>query len=449
MVEPKLMEEKNVLGIAEEVKQRVEDASKRNLTVHSVEIGGSVAKGTWLADNVDVDIFVKFDSTISKKRLEDLGVKIGRDALLPNESFLRYSEHPYVVGIIDGITFNIVPCYDVVKGSWKSSADRSPYHTSFMKNRFNKSLKNETRLLKKFLKVLGLYGAEIKVKGFSGYVCEVLILKYGSFISVLKAMSNLIGGEILSLDDIDEDITKKFDTQLVILDPVDNRRNLGAAISPVNVSSFIMASRSFLEKPSIMFFKGISVSEITDKVKKSTLLDRISIVILRHEPRTVDILWGQLHRSVDSLSKQISKAGFNVLRTSVASDEDSTSAFIFLLDSLVLSKSQIKMGPNVNMKGEVSKFLNSNRKWSKLMWVGHDQRIYIMGDRRFLEFEKLLYSLLDDTAKGSGVAPGLKRALESGIEVISGKNIVKATSRRQWLIEALYRVVITDEFSFN
>ena len=449
MVEPKLMEEKNVLGIAEEVKQRVEDASKRNLTVHSVEIGGSVAKGTWLVDNVDVDIFVKFDSTISKKRLEDLGVKIGRDALLPNESFLRYSEHPYVVGIIDGIIFNIVPCYDVVKGSWKSSADRSPYHTSFMKNRFNKSLKNETRLLKKFLKVLGLYGAEIKVKGFSGYVCEVLILKYGSFISVLKAMSNLIGGEILSLDDIDEDITKKFDTQLVILDPVDNRRNLGAAISPVNVSSFIMASRSFLEKPSIMFFKGISVSEITDKVKKSTLLDRISIVILRHEPRTVDILWGQLHRSVDSLSKQISKVGFNVLRTSVASDEDSTSAFIFLLDSLVLPKSQIKMGPNVNMKGEVSKFLNSNRKWSKLMWVGHDQRIYIMGDRRFLEFEKLLYSLLDDTAKGSGVAPGLKRALESGIEVISGKNIVKAARRRQWFIEALYRVVVTDEFSFG
>ena len=449
MVEPKLMEEKNVLNIAEEVKQRVEDASKRHLIVHSVEIGGSVAKGTWLADNVDVDIFVKFDSTISKKRLEDLGVKIGRDALLPNDSFLRYSEHPYVEGIIDGVTFNIVPCYDVVKGSWKSSADRSPYHTSFMKNRFNKSLKNETRLLKKFLKVLGLYGAEIKVKGFSGYVCEVLILKYGSFISVLKAMSNLIGGEILSLDDIDEDITKKFDTQLVILDPVDNRRNLGAAISPVNVSSFIMASRSFLEKPSIMFFKGISVSEITDKVKKSTLLDRISIVILRHEPRTVDILWGQLHRSVDSLSKQISKVGFNVLRTSVASDEDSTSAFIFLLDSLVLPKSQIKMGPNVNMKGEVSKFLDSNLKWSKLTWAGNDQRIYIMGDRRFLAVEELLYSLLDDTAKGSGVAPGLKRALESGIEVISGKNIAKSTSGRQWLIEALYRVVITDEFSFS
>ncbi len=107
------------------------------------------------------------------------------------------------------------------------------------------------------------------------------------------------------------------------------------------------------------------------------------------------------------------------------------------------------MGPNVNMKGEVSKFLDSNLKWSKLTWAGNDQRIYIMGDRRFLAVEELLYSLLDDTAKGSGVAPGLKRALESRIEVISGKNIAKSTSGRQWLIEALYRVVITDEFSFS
>ena len=84
MVDPTLVEEKKILGIAEDVKQRVEDASIGNLTVHSVEIGGSVAIGTWLYDDVDVDIFVKFDSAISKKRLEDLGVKIGRDAFVPN-----------------------------------------------------------------------------------------------------------------------------------------------------------------------------------------------------------------------------------------------------------------------------------------------------------------------------------------------------------------------------
>ena len=449
MVDPILVEEKKILDIAEDVRQRVEDASMGNLTVHSVEIGGSVAIGTWLYDDVDVDIFVKFDSAISKKRLEDLGVKIGCDALVPNESFLRYSEHPYVEGFIDGIRVNIVACYDVAKGLWKSSADRSPYHTAFMENRFSKSLKIEARLLKKFLKMLCLYGAEIQVQGFSGYVCEVLVLKYGSFISVLKAVSTLMGGEILSLNEVDEGVAKQFDTQLVILDPVDNHRNLGAAISPANVASFIMASRAFLQNPSILFFKGTPLSEMTAKVKKSPILDHLSIVIFRHEPRTVDILWGQLHRSINSLSKQISKAGFNVLRTSVASDEDSSSGFIFLLSSLTLPKSKIKIGPNVNMKDEVSGFLSSNRKWSKLMWVGHDQRILALGERNFLKVEDLFCSLLDDTVKGSGVAPGLKRAIESGFEVISGKNIVKATVRRQWLIEALYRVVVTDEFSFG
>ena len=449
MVDPTLVEEKKILDIAEDVRQRVEDASMGNLTVHSVEIGGSVAIGTWLYDDVDVDIFVKFDSAISKKRLEDLGVKIGRDAFVPNESILRYSEHPYVEGFIDGIRVNIVACYDVPKGLWKSSADRSPYHTVFMKNRFDKSLKIETRLLKKFLKMVGLYGAEIQVQGFSGYVCEVLVLKYGSFISVLKAVSTLMGDEILSLNDVDEDVAKQFDTQLVILDPVDNHRNLGAAISPANVAAFIMASRSFLQNPSLSFFKGTSISKMTANVKKSPILDYLSVVIFQHEPRNADILWGQLHRSVNSLSKQMSKSGFNVLRTSVASDENSFSGFIFLLGSLTLPKSQIKIGPNVNMRDEVSRFLSSNRKWSKLMWVGHDQRIYVLGERRFLKVEDLLCSLLDDTVKESGVAPGLKRAIESGFEVISGKNIVKATVRQHWLVEALHRVVVTDEFSLG
>ena len=28
---------------------------------------------------------------------------------------------------------------------------------------------------------IGVYGAEIKVGGFSGYLCELLVMKYGGF----------------------------------------------------------------------------------------------------------------------------------------------------------------------------------------------------------------------------------------------------------------------------
>ena len=37
---------------------------------------------------------------------------------------------------------------------------------------------------------MNIYGAEISTKGFSGYVSEVLIIKFGSFLSALDYFSN-------------------------------------------------------------------------------------------------------------------------------------------------------------------------------------------------------------------------------------------------------------------
>ena len=81
---------------------------------------------------------------------------------------------------------NIVPCYKVALGEWKSAADRSPYHTKYIISKLDDRLRLEARLFKKFVKASRVYGAEVRVQGFSGYVCEVLILKYGSFQSVLE-----------------------------------------------------------------------------------------------------------------------------------------------------------------------------------------------------------------------------------------------------------------------
>ena len=41
-----------------------------------------------------------------------------------------------------------------------------------------------------FLKINGMYGAEIAKQGFSGYVCEVFSL-FGSFENVLKKISKI------------------------------------------------------------------------------------------------------------------------------------------------------------------------------------------------------------------------------------------------------------------
>jgi len=154
------------------------------------ELGGSYAKGTRVSekpvDNVDIDIFDKFNKKTSEKDFRNIGTKIGFESLKKYKPYTRYAEHPFVEAIIDGTRVNIVPCYDVSKGEWQSATDRSIYHTKFMSQKLSNSLKAEVRILKKFFLHIDVYGAEIAKEGFSGYVSEVLISYFGSFEKTIK-----------------------------------------------------------------------------------------------------------------------------------------------------------------------------------------------------------------------------------------------------------------------
>lgn len=106
------------------------------------------------------------------------------------------------------------------------------------------------RLLKQFLKGIGVYGAEARVEGFSGYLTELLIIRYGSFIDVLKNSSRWKRKTFISLGESSED----FDSPLIFIDPVDPKRNVASAVSMNSYSLFIFASREFLKKPNEKFF---------------------------------------------------------------------------------------------------------------------------------------------------------------------------------------------------
>jgi tRNA nucleotidyltransferase (CCA-adding enzyme) len=449
LVEPSRGEEETVRQIAEMILRRVEEAAAGAESVSSVELGGSFAKGTWLKGDVDIDVFVKFRPGLSKKRLEEVGVDIGRKALAGYDWFLRYSEHPYVEGVIDGVKINVVACYEVAEGLWQSAADRSPYHTRLILSRFDDRLRREVRLLKGFMKGVGLYGAEIRVEGFSGYVCEVLVLKYGGFQAVLRRASGFRDGEVVGFGETDAMASERFRSPLIILDPVDPMRNLGAAISPEKVAAFTLAARRFLGDPDVSFFRWNPPSDLSTRVAESQLLDHILAAVFRHEPRMVDILWGQLKRSERRLAAQLSKAGFNVLRSISVSDEKERSAFIFLLEGQRLPKLQARTGPRVEMAEEVETFLGRNRKRTKIIWVGHDQRTYALGERRYQLASDLLGALLGGEVRGSGVAPGLKKEISADFEVLSGRGVLEATSGRKWLTQGLWQVVSTDGFGFG
>jgi tRNA nucleotidyltransferase (CCA-adding enzyme) len=428
---PARQEEEKIGAIAENLLDLVRKEIGKYPEITSVELGGSYAKGTWLKGNLDLDIFVKMKKETDEKRFEEIGRKVGFDSMKKFHPYVRYSEHPYVEAEVQDTKVNVVPCYDVEKGQWKSAADRSSFHTRFILEKLDVERKNEVRLLKKFLRGIDIYGAEIATEGFGGYVSEVLIYHYGSFVKVLEAAANFAQGQVIGSP------TKKFETAFVLIDPIDSNRNLGTAISAQNFGIFILAARAFLKKPSLAFFNG--KKSLPDKNN----LRNVLVVKFDYKKRSPDIIWGQAKRGATALSGQLEIGGFQVLRKSATTDEKSEAAMLFLLHSTIIEKFMVKNGPDVFRKPESESFILRNSK-NKLTWVDDQGRILSLQKREFYDAKKFLQSLLKKNLTKAGIPSGIISDMKRGF-IISGGHQVTSKSIKK----ALAELTSTNEFIFG
>ena len=428
---PTLKEKEVMKKLAEFSLNLVKEKAAKFPDVVGVELGGSYAKGTWLQGEVDLDIFVKLKKETDEKTFESIGKKIGFDALKKFRPYVRYSDHPYVEASVQGTLVNVVPCYDIEAGSWKSAADRSSFHTRFILESLDQTKKDEVRLLKKFLTAMGIYGAEIAKEGFGGYVAEVLVLHYGTFLGVLEAASNFVPNQTLG------NPAKKFDTPLVIIDPIDSNRNLGTAISAESVGKFVLAARSFLKKPSLSFFKPKQLQPN----KKN--LENVIIIKFNYKTRSPDIIWGQLKRATTALAGQLELAGFDALRKFSATDEKSEAAIIFLLESLKIEKLMVKNGPEVLRKKESESFIAKNSK-NKLLWINESGKILSLQDRPFSDARLFLKHLLKKNLSTSGIPSGLVPDIKRGFRISDGKQAASKSIKK-----ALTELTNTDGLLFS
>ena len=418
--------EKSKRGIADLAYRLVENEVKKFPEVIGLEFGGSFAKGTWLTKDADIDIFLRFKKSISEEKFERIAKKIGFDSLKKYNPYVRYSEHPYVEAKIKNTKVNVVPFYDVKSGNWKSAADRSPFHTKFMKKSLTIKMKNEVRILKTFLKSNGIYGAEIAKQGFSGYVSEVLILNYRSFENVIKSISDIKENKIIGKT------SKNFDTSIVIIDPIDKNRNLAAAISDENVGKFILASRAFKEKPSLEFFK-------TRKIKSSKkYLENLLIIKFNYKIRSPDIIWGQIKRATSSFSTQLELGGFHVLRSKPHTDQQKEAYLLFLLESTKIPKIHQKNGPEFFRKDGSKSFILKNLKNQELMWIGNNKKIISIEKRKHTDAAKFMTEFLKNNLQ-TGMPKGLLSDFKRGFKISYGsKSLSKSIN------EAANELVSTD-----
>ena len=404
----KLQKEKN--QIAKVAYNLVREQASKFPQIISVDFGGSYAKGTWLPTKADIDVFIKFKKNTPEKKFVEISKKIGFESLKKFQPYVRYSEHPYVEAKLKGTKINVVPCYDVERGKWQSAADRSPFHTKFMLESLTGKKKDDVRLLKNFLISNNIYGSEIAKQGISGYVTEVLVLHYGSCQDVIQAIAQLKQNQTIGKP------TKKFDTSLVIIDPIDSNRNLGAAISVENVGKFVLCCRAFLNKPSLSFFKPKAKSKIQKKNLENTI-----VVKFNFKSRSPDIIWGQIKRAASSLATQMEVEGFEVLRKDASTDEKNEVWLLFLMKSQKIDENEIREGPDFFFGKDSDVFIKTNVKKSKIMWVDSSRKILSLQKRHNNDAIKFLHDLLKNHLNKSGIPKGLKADMKKGFKIMSGE----------------------------
>jgi len=430
-------ERKHILELAEKLRRRVKTAVEEARIEAEVRVEGSVAKDTWLKEEPDIDIFLQVPITMPRTAFGTICLEIAKKATEGHKQVERFAEHPYLESFIDTTRVNIVPCYRVKKGEWISAADRTPFHTDYLKPLLNKSLRREIRLLKRFMKGIGVYGAEIRVGGFSGYLCELIILHYGSFAKSLRSIADWRESRIIDHEDHfegrDQEVRRIFDEPLVVVDPVDRGRNAAAAVRKEKLDELIVASRAFLAKPRLEFFyPQETVTYALDKLFHVMTARGSTIVFIRfgRVRAPPDVLWGQLYKSLRSLRKMLQQHDFKIIRDQVWSDERDLNMFVFEVEQRSLPFTKKHLGPPVEKMEECENFLRKHVGMASTIAGPYVEggRWVVETKRRHTDVVKLLAEKLKRGGRGVGVADLISKALTDTIGILVNGEIAKLYS---------------------
>jgi tRNA nucleotidyltransferase (CCA-adding enzyme) len=431
-ITPTIEDRAKVEAITRELELKVLLACRQESVDAVVRVEGSVAKDTWLKENPDIDIFMRLPISIPRKHFGTVALRIAKNAAGSYPQIERFAEHPYLQLIVEDYRVDIVPCYDTKPGEWQSATDRTPYHTDYIEKHLDKDLRGEVRLLKKFMKGTGVYGAEIKVGGFSGYLCELLIMKYRSFVQTIEAFARYSKRVIVDIENHyanrERDLSLLFPEPMVIIDPVDKGRNVASPVQPLKLYDFVGAARAFLKKPGITFFYPPKTNALSIVELQSQLLNRGSslvFLVIEQASAVPDVLWGQLFRTKRALHKIIELNDYRILKDTVWSNEKTLSVFIFELEQQFLPNVKKHLGPPLEREVECEDFLAKyvNNKTVISGPYIEDGRWIVEIPRKTTDVVLLLKEKLFDGGKNAGVAELIAESISKKVNIAVNNEI--------------------------
>ena len=394
---------------------------------------------------------MRVSPNLTKTQLRDACLPPAKRALYPNKIVERFAEHPYVETTVEfgkerTLRVNVVPCYNVERGQWRSATDRSPFHTEYIRKHLSSSQRDEVRLLKAFMRGIGAYGADIKTGGFSGMLCEALIASRGEFERVVEDFSVWRETQFIDVENYfqgrEDEVHRIFQEPLIVIDPVDKGRNLGAAVRREQLWNFVAACRSLLAEPSTSFFQEPTIRPLTAaqyrrqvKMRGSTIL---TIVIGRMDI-VVDILWSQLYRTERALVNLLQNNDFSIIRSLSWSDEKTLNVILLELEQDELSPAKRHDGPPVSRATESASFLTKhlvNKDTVSGPWF-EGERWVVEKRRAFPSAIELLKTALRSGGNDIGVASEPARCFRRRVQILRNESLGRLLSRNQEFAKAM------------
>lgn len=404
-----------------------EYAESKNITVNC-RLVGSMAKKTSLVNKADIDIFMTFPLDYTEDKLKEYGLEFGKYCIdkVNGTSEKRYASHPYITGLIDGYEIDFVPCYNIEDASQlKSAVDRTILHTDYIQSHLTSSEADEVLLLKKFMSCVNTYGANYKVSGFSGYLCELLILKYHTFENVIENAAYKWHNRF-KIDLEKYGTADNYKDALIVIDPVDKNRNVAAALSMQKYSEFIIASRNYLSNPCEDYFSEKSINTTKESIIE-TFKERGSccyVLSCNVPDLPTDVIYPQVNKTMKSLEKVSKMYDFSLLEKGYYIDENNVAHIILEYEVDKLANVKIHHGPriqdsknSINFKNKYPNGYIHNSKWISL------------SNRRYVTVNNMINSIL----------------LKENMSILKlGKNI-KEEILKEYSFESIYDFVNNTE----
>ena len=293
-------------------------------------------------------------------------------------------------------TTEIIPILDIKKAEQAENiTDVSPLHAEWV-NKKGKRFKDDIRLLKQFLKASGVYGAESYIHGFSGYICEILVVYYKGFINTIRNIAQWKDKVIIDIEgywkgkDILMELNKsKTISPVIVIDPVQADRNAAAAISKEKFEKLKRKAAEFIKSPSKRFFEIREIDEVI--LKKKAGKNELILLEVKPKKSKEDVAGCKLIKAFDFIKKKLEDNSFMVLEHGFEWGKNENALFYFIIKKERLSGFIEREGPPLSNKIHVENF----RKKHKNTFT-KNSRIYAKIIRPYLKAADLINDLKKD-----------------------------------------------------